>query len=180
MNIFYNIIFALLPESIYFTLFLIYTKNYKNNKLKLFILLFLGYVTLKIIFPFNIYCQILFLIYVPIILRLLYKNKFHISDIFILVYASLLIILETLLVLPIYSIFNNYLLAFILSRLLMFIVLFILKNKLNKVYKWIISQWNRNYEKPNKIKAITIRQCCVISLNVIVFILYLGIQYIIK
>lgn len=180
MNEWCNIVLALLPEAIYFTLFLIYTKDYKDKKFLLFSVLFIGYVILKKIFPFNIYCQIAFILYIPLVLKVLYNQKFHISDIFIIVYASMLIIIETLIILPVYSMFNNYYLAFALTRILMFVVLFILKNKLNKIYKWIISQWNRNYEHPNKVKAITIRQTCVISLNVIVFILYLGIQYIIK
>lgn len=175
-----NILFALLPEAIYFTLFLIYTKGYKTKKFLLFTLLFIGYVVLKLAFPLNIHCQVGFLIYTPVILKLLYKDKFHISDAFVLVYASWLIILETLLILPIHIFFNDYLLAFIFSKALMFLVLFLLKNKLNKIYRWIIPQWNRNYEKPNKIKAITIRQVCVISFNVMIFVLYLGIQYIIN
>lgn len=175
-----NVMLALLPEVIYFTLFLIFTKQYKNRRILLFFLLLIGYVTLKKIFPFNIYCQIGFIIYVPIILRILYKAKFHLSDMFIIVYASWILILETLLLLPVYLVFNNYIAIFILTRILMIVTVLLLRNKLNKAYKWIISQWNRNYEKPNKVKAITIRQVCVISLNVMIFMLYLGIQYIIK
>lgn len=97
-----NILFALLPEAIYFTLFLIYTKGYKTKKFLLFTLLFIGYVVLKLAFPLNIHCQVGFLIYTPVVLKLLYKDKFHISDAFVLVYASWLIILETLLILPIH------------------------------------------------------------------------------
>lgn len=175
-----TVIFALIPEVIYFTLFLIFTKNYKNNKIKLFVLLLIGYLILKIIFPLNIYFQICFTLYVPLILRLLYKDRFHISDIFIFVYASIMLILISFVTAPIYYITNNYIFAFIINRILMFLILFLLKNKLNKFYKWIIPQWNRNYEKPNKIKAITVRQVCVISLNVMIFILHLFIQLMLK
>ena len=62
-----NILFALLPEAIYFTLFLIYTKGYKTKKFLLFTLLFIGYVVLKLAFPLNIHCQVGFLIYTPVI-----------------------------------------------------------------------------------------------------------------
>lgn len=175
-----NFLIGLLPEAIYFTLFLILTKKYKNKRIILFILMLFSYTLLKLIFPINIYFQISFTICVPIILKILYKDKFHISDIFIFVYASIILILCTLIVLPIHYYFNNYWLTYVLNRILMFLFLFIFRNKLNKAYKWIISQWNRNYSKPNKIKAITIRQVCVISLNIMIFILYFGIQYIIN
>jgi hypothetical protein len=180
LNFIINFILGLFPEVIYFTLFLIYTKKYKNNRIKLFLLLLIGYVTLKTMLTKNIYFQILFTIYVPIILKVLYKDKFHISDLFVFVYASLNLILCTLIVLPIHYFFRKYWLTYIISRFFMFFSLFILKNKLNKVYIYFISQWNRNYEHPNKIKAITIRQVCVVSLNVMIFILNLGIQYMIN
>ena len=175
-----TIIFALIPEVIYFSLFLIFTKNLKNNRIVLFILLLIGYILLKIIFPLNIYFQICFTLYVPLVLRLLYKRKFHISDIFIFAYSSIFLILIGCISALIHCITNNYILAFIVNRILMFLILFLLKDKLNKTYKWAISQWNRNYERPNKIKAITIRQICVISLNIMIFILNFGIQYIIN
>ena len=175
-----NVIFGLLPEVIYFTLFLIYTKNYKNNKIKLFLLLFIAYISLKYLLPANIYFQILFTLYVPIVLKILYKDKFHISDMFVFVYASIILILITVVTYPIALVLNNYIIAYIINRILMFLFIIIFKNKLNKVYKWIIPQWNRNYENPNKIKAITIRQVCVISLNVMIYVLYLSTQILIN
>ena len=71
-NIIDNIIFALIPEVIYFTLFLIFIKNYKTNRIALFVLLLLGYIILKLIFPLNIYFQLCFTLYVPFILKILY------------------------------------------------------------------------------------------------------------
>ena len=178
LNFIVNFFLGLLPEVIYFTLFLIYTKGYTYNKIKLFILLLIGYTLFKIMLPTNIYFQIVFTLYVPLILKFLYKDKFHISDIFVFVYASMILILITSICLPILFIFNNYWLSYTISRILLFMFIFIFKNKLNKIYRWIISQWNRNYENPNRIKAITIRQFCVISLNVMFYILNLWIIYI--
>jgi hypothetical protein len=176
VNFVTNFILGLLPEIIYFTLFLIYTKKYKYNKFKLFVLLLIGYTLFEIIFPDNIYFQICFTLYVPLVLKLLYKDKFHISDIFIFVYASIILIIITCITAPISIISDNYWIGYIFDRIIMFGFLYLFRKKLNKVYKWIISQWNRNYEHPNKIKAITIRQICVISLNIMIFVLYLFIQ----
>lgn len=179
-NFIVNLFLGLIPEVIYFTLFLICTKGYKSNKIKLFVLLLIGYIILKLIFPINIYFQVSFTLYVPLILKILYKDKFHISDLFVFVYASIILILITCLTAPISFITKNYWIGYIFNRIFMFTFLYLFRNKLNKVYKWIISQWNRNYEKPNKIKAITIRQTCVISLNVMIFTLYLFIQLTLK
>lgn len=172
-----TIIFALIPEVLYFTLFIIFTKRYPNKRFLLFVLLLIGYIVLKIFLPINIYFQILFTLYVPVILKLLYKRKFHISDMFVFSYASILLILISCLSLPIFFIFNNYILAFIINRILMFLILFFLKDKLNKIYTFFILQWNRNYDFPNKFKAITIRQFCVICLNVMIYLLNLWISY---
>lgn len=173
-----TVIFALIPEVIYFTLFLIFVKQYKNKRILLFTLLLLGYIVFKIIFPINIYFQICFTLYVPLVLKILYNSKFHISDIFIFSYSSIILILISCISLPIFFIFNNYILAFILNRILMFTFLFLYKDKFNLIYKYFISQWNRNYDNPNKIKSITIRQVCVISLNVMIYILSLWIAYV--
>lgn len=113
-----TVIFALIPEVIYFTLFLIFTKNYKNNKIKLFVLLLIGYIIFKKIFPLNIYFQICFTLYVPIILKLLYKDRFHISDVFIFTYSSIFLILIGCISALIHCITNNYILAFIVNRIL--------------------------------------------------------------
>lgn len=179
-NFIVNLFLGLIPEAIYFTLFLIYTKGYKSNKIKLFVLLLIGYTILKLFFPINIYFQVSFTLCVPLILKILYKDKFHISDLFVFVYASIILILITCLTAPISFITKNYWIGYIFNRIFMFTFLYLFRNKMNKVYKWIISQWNRNYENPNKIKAITIRQTCVISLNVMIFTLYLFIQLTLK
>lgn len=173
-----TIIFALIPEIVYFTLFLIFTKKYNKSRILLFIFLLMGYIILKLIFPINIYFQISFTLYVPIILKILYKEKFHISDIFVFSYSSIILIIISCFSLPIYFCFNNYLLAFILNRIFMFIFLVLFKNKLNIIYLFFIKQWNRNYKKPNKIKAITIRQICVVSFNIMIYILNIWISYI--
>lgn len=175
-----NVLLGLIPECLYFTLFIIYTKKYKTKRILLFILLLAGYIILKFLFPINITFQILYILYVPLILKLLYKNKFHITDIFVFVYASIFLIIITLISLPIFFIFNQYIIAFILNRILMFLFLILFKDKFNIIYKKIISQWNRNYQKKNKFKAITIRQICVISLNIMVFVLNIWISYIIN
>lgn len=172
-----NIILGIIPEAIFFSLFIIFTKKY-NHKIKnlvFTILMILGYIILKQLLPKNVYCQIIYILYVPLLMFLLYKNKFHISDIFVMSWASIFLTILTLIFLPIIKIFGqeNYLYIWIINRIFIFIPLIISKNTLNKIYKYFILQWNRNREKPNKIKALTIRNICVISLNISIFVINL-------
>ena len=169
-----NILLGLIPEAIYFSLFIIFTKDYKKNRILFAILLTLGYIALKQIFPVNVYCQVCYILYVPFIMWLTNREKFHISDIFVMNWASVSLIALTLPCLPIFLLLNNYVVFYIAVRLLMIIFLVCFKNKLRSFYKWIIPQWNRNREKPNPIKALTIRNICVFTLNITIFIIYLS------
>lgn len=172
-----NILLGLVPEAIFFSLFIIFTKNYKHKvKNVVFTLLMIaGYIVLKQLLPRNVYCQIIYLAYVPLLMFLLYREKFHISDAFVMSWASISLTILTLIFLPIIYLFGNesYFIIWIINRIFIFVMLFLFKNKLNKVYKYFISQWNRNREHPNKIKALTIRNICVISLNISVFVINL-------
>ena len=126
-----NILTGLIPEAVYFSLFIIFTKDYKNNRTLFTILLALGYIVLKQIFPANVYCQVCYILYVPFIMWLTNKEKFHISDIFVMSWASTSLIALTIPCLPIFLIFNNYILFYIAVRTLMIIFLIVFKKKLN-------------------------------------------------
>lgn len=135
----------------------------------------LGYIILKQLLPKNVYCQIIYILYVPLLMFLLYRNKFHISDIFVMSWASILMTLLQVIFLPLIYLFgkDSYIVMWILNRIITFALLILFRNKFNKIYKYFISQWNRNRGNPNKIKALTIRNICVISLNISIFILNL-------
>lgn len=172
-----NILLGLVPEAIFFSLFIIFTKNYKHKvKNVVFTLLMIaGYIVLKQLLPRNVYCQIIYLAYVPLLMFLLYRDKFHISDVFVMSWASIIMTLLQVIFIPLLYLFGNesYMIMWIINRILNFVLLFAFKSKLNKVYAYFISQWNRNREHPNKIKALTIRNVCVISLNISIFVLNL-------
>ena len=170
-----NILLGLIPEAIYFSLFIIFTKDYKKNRVLFTILLALGYIVLKQIFPANVYCQVCYILYVPFIMWLTNREKFHASDMFVMSWASITLLVFSLIFMPIILIFGmkTYFIMFALNRIIMFVFLALFKNKLNKIYKWVIPQWNRNREKPNPIKALTIRNLCVLGLNFSIFILNL-------
>ena len=103
-------------------------------------------------------------------LKLIYKNKSMITDVFILVISALfLIIISSISYYIIKFTLNNYTIALILSRFLLFTFLIISKKYIYKMQKSINKYWNRHNFK-NKIKSLTLRNICVIVTNIMFFI----------
>ena len=84
VNILLTILLGMIPETLFFTLFLTYTKNLKNKRIKLFLLISLAYVLCVILMKYNVLFYILFVIGIYLSLKILYKNKIQIIDIFII------------------------------------------------------------------------------------------------
>ena len=78
-----GIILGLLPEVLYFTLFITYTKNIKEKRIKLFLLIGVAYFGCMLIQQYKTIYYILFIALVYIILKILYKSKTQIIDIFV-------------------------------------------------------------------------------------------------
>ena len=171
VQILMSVLLGMLPEVLYFTLFLKYTKNLQEKIVKLGLLIGLAYILCMFVQRYQVVYYILFIALVYSILKLLYKNKAQIIDVFVIGIASVYI---TFISTFCYIIVNNnlilyYLMAFI-SKICLFIP-FIFKNKFNKIYKQYCSLWNRNYNQTNKIKSITLRNISLIILNILVCVI---------
>lgn len=175
-----SILLGLIPETLFFTLFLIYTKNLKEKKLKLFILINIAYIMCVMISQYKIlyYVALIFLIYLA--LKMLYKDKAQISDIFIINLADLYICITSFICfLFVKEDFSNYYLLAVIQKILLFVP-FIFRTKFYDLYKKYYSLWNRNYEKKQPVKSITIRNFSLILLNLSIFIFNLIILYVIS
>lgn len=161
INFLVSIVLGLLPEVLYFSLFLIYTKNIKEKKLKLFILLAIGYILLIMICRYQLLFYIGYIIYSYVILKLLYKS--HIIDFFIcsigLTYMTAVSFILFILV------GKNYVIYYIIARIVLFLI-FIFKNKFNDLYILYRKLWNRNDE--SKIKSLTLRNASLILFNLFI------------
>lgn len=82
-----------IPEAIYFALFMILVKNIKEKRVLFTILMILEYVVLKLAFPFNMWFQVTYTFMTYIILKILYKEKSQIIDIFTFSIGSIILIL---------------------------------------------------------------------------------------
>lgn len=175
-----ELIFGQLFEGIYFSLFLILTKNIKEHKLLFTILTAMTYVILFNLIPYDIWSHILFFLVDYLILRLLYKNKSQITDIFTLNIAGLVLMIICI---PLYFIIwktiNNLTVYIILTRIFVVLFLFMFRNKLCNIQKLYKSLWNRQYNNQEKckMKSTTFRAVNVVIFNLVFFIINISMLF---
>lgn len=169
-EIFVTYILGALPEAIYFSLFLIISKGIKEKRVLFTTLMFMEYVIIKLFISYDVWFQILYTIMTFIILKVLYREKAQITDIFTFAFSSLiLVIISIVSYMFVYYTIGLYPIAYILNRLLLFGGLFIFRDKLNKLYTKFNRLWNR---KPNqKIRSLTVRNVSVIIFNIMFYII---------
>lgn len=169
MKLVLSILLGLLPETLYFTLFITYTKNMKENKVKLFLLIAISYFICILVQNFRILFYMLLIALIYISLKIVYKNKAQIIDIFIISLAYLWLgILSITLMNFVANDYSNYFIILILQKILLFIP-FIFRSKFNIVYKKYCNLWNRNDKEKRKVKSITLRNISLILLNAYIF-----------
>lgn len=171
VNILLSILLGMIPETLFFTLFLTYTKNLKNKRIKLFLLISLAYVLCVMVIRHKVLFYVIFIIFIYLSLKIVYKNNVEIIDVFIvnlgLIYIFVINFLCAIFINNNYLVYYNLL---IINKVLLFLP-FIFKNKFNLLYKKYCSLWNRNYQKKQPIKSITIRNISLIIMNIFVFIM---------
>lgn len=164
-------------EAVYFSLFLIIGKNIKNKRLLLIGIMIFEYLALKHFIHFNVWFQLAYTFMSFVNLKVLYREKAQVTDIFLFMVASLiLIIIGFLSYMIIYFTIQKYSVALILNRILMFTTLLLLRNKIRTLYNEFCKLWNR-HQKPNKIKSLTLRNISIITFNLMFWLINLGITY---
>lgn len=163
------------PEPVYFSLFLIIGKNIKEKRLLLTGIMIVQYLLLMHIFPYNIWFQIIYTFMSFVNLKVLYKEKAQVTDIFLFTAASILLILISAFCYgAFYATIKNYTIALIINRILIFVVLYFSKNKIRSIYKKFCSIWNR-HNNPKKIRSLTLRNISIIIFNLMFWLINLGI-----
>lgn len=123
--------------------------------------LFLGQTRVLI---FNSWFQLLYVIITYIILKVLYKDKTKVFDIFYMVLCYVTIIAVSI---PCYYIFgSNMILANLVNKTILFGSLLLNKNKLHQLDNIYYKHWNRNDKIKKTVKTITFRSANLIVLNV--------------
>lgn len=173
INFVLSVIFCTIPDTIYYYLMIKNIKNLKSSK-KLYLLIFIGYILFNMLLSYNLYLYLLFDIYIYFALKILAKSK--INDFFVVILTDFYYVLTSTIC---YFAIPNYLIAFVINKILMFMPL-IFKNKLRNLYVLYTRMWNRDREVEQPVKSITIRNICIVLLNSLIVILYYCLLYIIN
>lgn len=168
-----EIVLGQVPEAVYFALFMILAKELKEKKLLFTVIMICEYLLLKYLFVFNIWFQISYTAMTYVTLKVLYKEKSQITDIFTFEIASLILIICSIISGGLYLL--NPIIGIISSRMLPFMIIFIFRNKSNNIQKLYKCHWNRNDKVKTKIKSTTFRCLNVVIFNLMFYIINAGI-----
>ena len=147
-ELFITYVLGAVPEALFFSLFLILCKDLKEKRALFAFLMYVEFVILKVFISYDVWFQIIYTFMTFLILKMLYKDKAQITDIFAFAAASiLLIIIGALSYMLVYYTVGIYAVAYILNRLLLFGVLYLLRNKLKVWYKKFMNLWQKKMLK---------------------------------
>ena len=166
-----------IPEAIYFALFMILTKSYKNKR-ALFIGLMTGeYVFLKHFITYSTWFHVIYFVLAYIIMKILYKDECNVTNIFTLGIASIFLIISSFISYTItYFTCKDMMVCAIINRILLFIGLFLFRKYLPKLNNLYSKLWNRGKHK-YKMKSTTFRALNLVIFNISFFVINLGILF---
>lgn len=173
----YRLVIVKALEAVYFSLFLIIGKGLKNKRILLTFIMIAEYLLLTSIIEFNVTFQFVYTFMSFINLKVLYKEKAQITDIFLFMAASIILIISSALCyfLILFTI-KNLVFTVILNRIVIFAFLYFCKDIIREKYKNFYSLWNR-HNNSNKLKSLTLRNISIISFNVMFWIINLGMLF---
>ncbi len=171
MNIL-EVIFGQVPEALYFALFMIFTKKLTTKRTIFVMSAILEYVLLMYAFPYNIWSHILYFVAIYLILKLFYDEKCQVTDIFTLGIASFILIICSVIAYLICG-FNIVISNFV-SKIILFSLLFLFRDKLSLIQNLYKKLWNRNDNVKKRIKSTTFRCLNAVIFNLMFYIINLG------
>ena len=130
----------------------------------------LQYFIIANLFPYNINFQILYTLMTYIILKMLYKEKAQITDIFLFVGSLIVLLIFTFPCLLLNLVINNVYIVCAISKTLLFVFLFLIRKYIRKIYIKFYKHWNRNDNENRKIKSLTLRNLSAVIFNVLFFV----------
>ena len=109
-------------------------------------------------------------------LKMLYKESVDIIDVLVVAISTVyLTVVSTISYIFIKNDNSNYWLFYIIARVLLF-VQFVFKKQYNKLYKKVRCYWNRNREREQGIKSISVRNISVMIIVILIAVVNAGIS----
>ena len=175
-----EILIGQIPEAIYFSLFMIFAKKLKSKRILFTLLMIIEYLLCLNSMPYDMVSHLLFFIMSYLTLKILYKEKAQITDVFTLGIASIvLMIISIVSYFIVWKTVNNYYVALILNRILTILFLIITYNKLCKIQRMYKIFWNRNDNIKRKIKSTTFRAFNLFVFNTMFYVINICMIFII-
>lgn len=174
MNL-YELFLGQVPEAVYFALFLILTKKLKNKRLLFMVIMTIEYVLSMNIEMFSTWSHVIYTILVFVTLKVLYKEKAQITDVFTFGISSLFLIVFSAISFAIFM--PNTILVIVVSRALLFIFLLLFNKRLPKIQDLYKKLWNRNDKVKTKMKSTTFRSLNVVIFNLMFYVINVGMIY---
>ena len=166
-----SILFGMLPDVLFFTFFIITTKQLKERRTMLGILIAIAYIACIMIKQYVTLYYLTFILIIYLIMRILYKNETQLIDIFVFSIATIyLSFIGFICSIFIKDDLSNYYFISVINRALLFLP-FLFKNKFNVWYERYKKLWNRNDKEKRILKSITLRNISLIFLNIFIFIM---------
>ena len=176
MNIL-EIILGQLPEAVYFAIFMMLVKGLKEKRFVFIVGMIVEYLLVLNILPYSIWSYVLYFILSFLLLKILYKDKSNVTDIFTMGIASVIIIIVSIFSYFIVSLFStNVIIGNLCQKAILFFIILVYKSylpKINNIYKKL---WNRS-KHSYKIKSMTFRVLNLIVFNFSFVVINLGIMF---
>lgn len=158
-----------MPEAIFFALFMIFAKNLREKRIPFILLMVVEYLLIMRAFPYSWIFHILYLITTFLTLKILYKEKSQITDIFILIISYAVMIISSILCFIISG--GHVILANVIHKVLIFTLLFLFRNRLYNVQNLYKKYWNRNDKISKRVKSVTFRSLNIVTFNILFYAL---------
>lgn len=163
-----SLLIGVLPEVIYFTLFIILAKDIKERKKRLFLGIFLIYIIFAIIFKYKLLAFWGMIIAMYLYMKILYKNTNLIDMVTIYFASSYLTLISYIGFINFDKDLSNYYVLLAINRLIIFLP-FLGRKKFHSIYLKVKSMWNRNDTIKKPLKSITLRNIIFIFINILIF-----------
>lgn len=176
MNIL-EIILGQVPEAVYFAVFMILVKGLKSRRFIFIVSMIIEYLLVLNVLPYSIWSYVLYFVLLFLLLKILYKDKSNVTDVFTMGIASIILIIVSILSYIVVSLFTtNIILGNLCQKIILFFVILVCKSYLPKINNIYRKLWNRS-EISYKMKSTTFRVLNLIIFNFSFIIINLGVIF---
>lgn len=177
INAVLEVVLGQVPEAIYFAMFLIVGKNIKAKRLLFIGIMIFEYIMLTMFIKFNVWFQLIYTFMSFATLKVLYKDKAQITDVFLFAIASLFLIFFSFITYYTAMLtYKNYFISSIINRIIIIVFVYLFRKIIRNKYVEFCSLWNR-HNKPAKIRSLTLRNISIITFNIMFWLINIGMIY---